>query len=137
MSDKNLLPVAPADLREIWLQIRAEVATVEAPEGLLPEDVYASCRSAEATLFLLMVDGQRIGWMVLRKLGYDLHVWLLYAKPGYDPLALFEQEMMEMARRADTRKITFGSARRGWEKYALKHGCRVRMVVYERDVAPA
>lgn len=139
MPDRKLDAVLPVDLPRVWPLIRDEVATVEAPDGFIPEDVYALCRSGEAALFLLHIDGERIGWTVLRLLGTDLHIWLLYAKPGYDPMTVFRNDLMEIARGAKpnpARKLTFGSARRGWEKIASRHGFKVRHVTYECEIDP-
>jgi len=137
ISDRKLIAVPPGDLGRIWPQIRSEVASVEAPDGFLIEDVYAMCRSGEAALFVLNVDGERIGWTVLRLLGRDLHIWLLYAKPGFDPMSVFRPHLMDIARTATplpALKLTFGSARKGWAKVAPKHQFRVRHTTFECDV---
>lgn len=133
-SDRKLEAIAPADLSSVWPLIREEVAAVEAPDGFIPEDAYAMCRANEATLFLLHVNGGRAGWMVLRILGADLHIWLVYAENGHDVLTVFRPDLMEIARTARARKITFGSTRRGWERVAPQHGFKLRQVVYECDV---
>ncbi|WP_242560136.1 MULTISPECIES: hypothetical protein [Pandoraea] len=136
MPDRKLTAVAPADLPRIWPEIRCEVASVESPDGFIPEDAYAMCKAGEAVLFLLSVDDERIGWMVLRLLGTDLHIWLLYARPGHDPMTVFRGDLMTIAKGANppARKLTFGSSRPAWGKVAPKHGFRVRNVVYECDV---
>lgn len=136
MPDRKLTAVAPADLSRVWPEIRSEVASVESPDGFIPEDAYAMCKAGEAVLFLLSVDDERIGWMVLRLLGTDLHIWLLYARPGHDPMTVFRGDLMTLAKGANppARKLTFGSSRPAWGKVAPKHGFRVRNVVYECDV---
>jgi hypothetical protein len=139
MPDRKLEAIAPADLQRVWPLIRDEVAIVEAPDGFIPEDAYAMCRAGDATLFLLHVDDERIGWMVLRLLGRDLHIWLLYARPGFDPMSVFRDDLMMIARNATPHpalKLTFGSSRRGWEKVAPRHGFRLRHVTFECDVDP-
>ncbi|MBB2999653.1 hypothetical protein FHX57_001984 [Paraburkholderia tropica] len=136
-ADRKLTAIAPADLARVWPTIRAEVASVEAPEGLIPEDVYAMCRAGEATLFMLHVAGLRIGWTVLRLIGRDLHIWLLYAEPGFDPMSIFRDDLMAVARGATpypALKLTFGSTRRGWSRVAPRHGFKVRHTTYECDV---
>jgi hypothetical protein len=139
MPDRKLEAVAPAELSRVWPLIRDEVGKVEAPDGFIPEDAYAMCRAGDATLFLLHVDGERIGWMVLRLLGRDLHIWLLYARPGFDPMTVFRADLMEIARRITPHpalKLTFGSTRPGWRRAAPKHGFRMRHVTYECEVDP-
>ncbi|VVE57752.1 hypothetical protein [Pandoraea anhela] len=136
MPDRKLTAVAPTDLPRVWPEIRSEIASVESPDGFIPEDAYAACKAGDAVLFLLTVDGERIGWMVLRLLGADLHIWLLYASHGHDPMTVFRDDLMAIAKGSNppARKLTFGSSRRGWGKVAPKHGFRVRNVVYECDV---
>lgn len=134
--NRKLEAIAPADLSRVWPLIRDEVATIEAPEAFIPEDVYATCRANESTLFMLYADDVRIGWMVLRKIGSDLHIWLVYARNGFDVMSLFRPDLMEIARGSGTRKLTFGSTRRGWERVAPHHGFKLRQVVYECDVEP-
>jgi hypothetical protein len=139
ISDRKLEAIAPADLSRVWPSIRDEVAAVEAPDGFIPEDAYAMCRSGEAALFLLNAEGVRIGWMVLRMLGRDLHIWLLHARPGFDPMTIFRDDLMMIARNATPHpalKLTFGSSRRGWERVAPRHGFRLRHVTFECDVEP-
>lgn len=139
ITDRKLEAIAPANLPRVWPSIRDEITSVEAPDGFIPEDAYAMCRSGEATLFLLYVDGARIGWMVLRMLGRDLHIWLLYARPGFEPMTIFREDLMHIARNATpypALKLTFGSARRGWERVAPQHGFRLRHVTFECDVEP-
>jgi len=134
---KQLMAIAPDDLPQYWPEIREEVATIETPDGLIPEDVYGACRQSNATLFFLLVDGTRIGFMVVRGFGTDMHIWQLYAKIGYDVLRMFRPELMELARMANAKKITYGSTRQGWNKVAAQHGFKVRMVIYEAPVDAA
>lgn len=134
ISDRKLIAIPPADLAQVWPSIREEVASVEAPDGFIPEDAYAMCKANEATLFTLAVDGGHVGWMILRKLGTDLHIWMLYARPGFDPMTVFRADLMQIARDAGASKLTFGSSRRGWEKVASHHGFHVRHVTYECDL---
>lgn len=136
---KSLLAIAPNDLPKYWPEIREEVATIETPDGLIPEDVYSACRQGQATLFFLQIDGKRIGWMVVRGIGTDLHIWQVKAQIGYDVLRVFRPELMQLARNANATKLTYGSTRQGWNKIAAQHGFKVRMVVYESliDAPPA
>jgi len=130
----KLEAVAPSELGAVWPLIRDEVAGIEAPDHFIPEDIYCACKTGESTLFLLSVDGKRIGWMVLRLLGSDLHVWMLKADSGNDVLSLFRAELMNVARAAKATMLTFGTKRRGWDRVAPGHGFQLRQVVYECSV---
>jgi hypothetical protein len=137
MEQKHLMAVAPDMLSVVWPQIREEVATIEAPDGFLPEDVYAMCKSNGATLFLLMVGEKRVGWMVCRLQVPDLHIWQLKADAGYDVMTTFRDQLMDLARHANATKVTYGSTRKAWAKVAPDHGFKMRMIVYETGVDPA
>lgn len=137
MELKHLIAVAPTGLSAVWPQIREEVAQIEAPDGFLPEDVYVNCKTANATLFLLMVGEKRVGWMVCRLQQPDLHIWQLKADAGYDVMTSFRDQLMDLARQANATMITFGSTLKAWAKVAPTHGFKMRMIVYETNVDPA
>jgi len=132
----NMRAIAPIDLSKVWPEIRHEVAEIEAPDGFIPEDAYAMCKSAQASLFFLEVEGKRVGWMICRLLGADLHIWMVRAETGYDVLHTFRGELMQLARSANATKLTYGSTRKAWAKVAPDHGFSIRMVVYECPVEP-
>jgi hypothetical protein len=134
MEQKHLIAVAPAMLATAWPQIREEVATIEAPDGFLPEDVYAMCKTGGATLFFLMVGEKRVGWMVCRLQQPDLHIWQLKADNGYDVMTTFRDQLMDLARQAQATTVTYGSTRKAWAKVAQDHGFKMRMIVYETPV---
>ena len=133
---KTLAAISPNDLSHIWPEIRAEVATIETPDGLIPEDVFMACKSNNAVLFMLNVGQKRVGWMVVRNFGTDLHIWQLRADNGYEVMTSFRPQLMEIARNAGCTKITYGSTREAWNKVSKQHGFKIRMVVYECPVDP-
>jgi hypothetical protein len=132
----RMVAVSPDQLTAVWPSIRAEVETIEAPDGFIPEDVYAMCKGGQAALILLEVDGVRVGWVVGRMIGTDLHIWMLKADNGYDVMRTFRPQLMDMARGANAKKITYGSTRKAWAKVSQEHRFKVRMIVYETDVEP-
>ena len=127
---KHLLAVSPAELTTVWPQIRDEAATIEAPDGFLPEDVYMACKTNNSTLFFLMDGEKRVGWMVARLQLPDLHIWQLKADAGYDVMTSYRSQLMELARNAQASTITFGSTLKAWAKVAPSHGFKLRMIVY-------
>jgi hypothetical protein len=132
----KIVAVAPADLATVWPLIREELDTVEKPDGFISEDVYAMCKTGNAAFFFLEVDDKRAGWMVLRLMQPDLHIWMVRADNGYDVMTTFRPQLMEMARGANAQKLTFGSTRKAWAKVASEHGFKMRMIVYEINVEP-
>jgi len=137
MDHKHLIAVTPAELVTVWPQIREQVATIEAPDGFLPEDVYLACKTGNATLFFLMAGEKRVGWMVARLLLPDLHIWQLKADAGYDVMTTYRAQLMDLARQANAASLTFGSTLKAWAKVAPSHGFKMRMIVYECKVDPA
>jgi len=133
---KEFLAVQPKDLAAIWPSLRGEVATIETPDGMIPEDVYTECKLGHATLFLLILDGKRVGWCVMKMIGPDLHIWQVFGDIGYEVLRLFRKEVMNCARGANARMLTYSSSRQGWNKVSKQHGFNVRMVVYECPIDP-
>lgn len=134
---KRLIAIQPNDLSLVWPEIRAEVATIETPDGLIPEDVFMACKSNNAVLFMLQVGEKRVGWMVVRNFGTDLHIWQLRADNGYEVMTSFRSQLMEIARNAGCTKITYGSTRKAWATVAPQHGFKMRMIVWEAPVDKA
>lgn len=137
MSQKHFIAVAPAELVTVWPEIREQVATIQAPDGFLPEDVYLACKTGNATLFFLMDGEHRVGWVVARLMPPDLHIWQLKADAGYDVMTTYRAELMQLARQANATTLTFGSTLKAWAKVAPSHGFKMRMIVYECKVDPA
>jgi hypothetical protein len=132
--ERKLEAIAPKNLGAIWPSIRDEVMSIDSPD-CIAEDVYSECKANHASLFLIHVNGERIGWMVLKVIGgVDLHIWMLHAKNGYDVLTVFRDDLMDMAGKANVQALTFGTKRRGWDKVAPKHGFTVRSTIFECPV---
>lgn len=134
MSDRQLIIVQPPELRDVWPTIRLELDGIRMPDGSIQEEVFLACANGGAVLCLLSVDGKRVGWMILRHLMRDFHIWLLYGINGYDVMSVFRADLMQMARVAGANMLTFGSARRGWGKVVDRHGFKIRCVTYECPV---
>lgn len=133
---KKVIAVTPSELGAVWPTIREEVASIEAPDGCLPEDVYMMCKLGHASLFLLEVDEKRVGFAVIRLNLPDLHIWQLKAENGYEVMTQFRDELNQVAIGAGAKHITYGSSRKAWSQVAAKHGFKMRMVVYESNVSP-
>ncbi|PRH10977.1 hypothetical protein C6T61_07335 [Burkholderia multivorans] len=134
MSDRKLIVVPPAELRDVWPTIRGQFDEIPMSDGTIPEEVFFACMNGSAVLCLLFVDGERVGWMVIHLIGRDFHIWLLWARNGFDVMSVFRADLMQMARVAGARMLTFGSSRRGWEKVAGHHGFKMRSTTYECPV---
>jgi hypothetical protein len=118
-------------LSTVWPSIREWVNDVENPDHVCPEEVYAMCFTNQATLFLAKIDDELIGYMVLRVILPDLHIWQAYAKNGHDVTKVFRDDLFNLAKKIGAKSITFGSARRAWQELAPKNGFKMRMIIYE------
>jgi hypothetical protein len=132
--EREMIAIAPNQLKNVWPSIREKVANIESPEEIIPEEVFAMCASNQATLFILKVGGKEVGFMVVRLILPDLHLWLVHGENGYEIMSTFRTDLMKLAREVKATKITFGSRRRAWQQVSEKHGFKVRMIVYQADV---
>lgn len=73
------IPVAPDGLGAVWPRLRAPLATIEAPDGWLPEDVYVTLKMGGATLYLIVIDDKEVGFPL-----WAQRVWA--APPGREML---------------------------------------------------
>jgi hypothetical protein len=135
---RSLKPVAPAQIGAVWPRLRAPMSEIESPDGWLAEDVYCTLRQGGATLYLVEIEGEEVGFVVLRQIndfdGPRLHIWLLHSRSDVDVMAEFSDELDNIARHINASVITFGTTRRGWAKIAPRHRFTVRETVYQRKI---
>lgn len=136
---KELLYIPPSELHDYWFLVKPGLLEVKinSSDGWIEEDVYSSLRNGQSTLHIGFVDGEYSGFLVLSKQqGYDamrLFVWCCYAKTEHDPIALFVDDLLAMARSIKARQITFGSKRR-WEKRLKQYGFEPMTTIYAMEV---
>lgn len=135
---RTLAPVAPNQIGAVWPRLRAPMAEIESPDGWIAEDVYFTLRNGGATLYLVLIDGEEVGFVVLRSIsdfdGQRLHIWLLHARSDVDVMAEFSDELDNIARSINASHITFGTTRRGWAKVAPRYHFEVRETVFQRKI---
>lgn len=128
-------PVALHEIPKLWPLIRPALdkLALHGSDGWLPEDVYAIVCAGNATLYVN--DGDWLGFCVLQVMPHyttkKLHVWLLYL--ASDP-APFMDRLRAVARSCGATKITFATARKGWQRRAARLGFRPAMMNYEQEV---
>src|SRR5215469_9094116 len=93
---KTVEAIPPAKLKDVWPSIREAVTAMDAPDHVIPEEMYALIFTNQATLFILKLDGQPVGHAVVRLMLPDLHLWQLYNLPGIDCMHLFRPELVEL-----------------------------------------
>lgn len=137
--DKELRYIHPSLLHDWWDQVLPGLLKVRehSSDGWRPEDVYSEIRAGRSTLHIGLIDAQYIGFVVLTPLqSYDgnrLNVWCAYAKTEHDPVALFIDDLKEMARAINAKKLTFSSPRR-WDKRLRNYGWNPVKTTYAMEV---
>lgn len=134
--------VPQTGLRDAWAFVRPALATMDRPDGWLPEDVYMTLRSNGATLYMIHDEtGQKAGFFILRVLhdfdGPRLHIWILHATDAdFDVMAAFSEDLERLARGVGAVRITFSTNRPGWHRKAPAYNFAPREITYERPVPP-
>lgn len=123
------------ELPAVWPRIRAELEALSkhGSDGWISEDVYAIIVSGNATLYYN--DEGWFGFAVLQVIpnytGKRLHVWVAHIETDPKP---YMERLRALARSVGASKITFSSARKGWERRAVRLGFKPSMMIYEQGV---
>ena len=123
-----ILHYIPKDqLRQHWDYIKhgLELIRAKGHNEWIVEDIYCDCYENRSMLFIGIVNDKAVGFVVLQPIGNALHVWATWSTL-YDE-TLFHQafkEIQAIAKQGGKTKVTFTSARRGWERNARKMGFR-------------
>lgn len=131
----ELVAVHPAALRDWWPTILPGLEACR-KRGVtwIPEDVYHALRAGLSSLHVGLIDGEYAGFLVLTAQqdydGAQLFVWCCYAKTEADPIALYIDDLKELARAAGTKRIVFGSTRK-WERRLAEYGAKPLTAFYE------
>lgn len=134
--EKEFFAIPPQAVQSVWPLIKDDMAKIDNPDETPIEEVYYMLKTNMATLFMLHMKGERIGFVVLRVILPDLHIWLTHAKNGYDALKVFRPELMQVARNAGAKDVTFGSRRKAWQQVSGEHGFKTRSITYFCPVDP-
>lgn len=135
----TLVPTDPLAVYDIWDWVR---------EGLLqairrtgghsrPEDVYLLLRGGSAWLYLVMVEGQRVGFVILTREhdpdGPVMFIWCLWCEPHsvWETQAELYAELDKIARGIKAKRIRMWSPRRWWERQPF---FKQVSAVYEHEV---
>lgn len=141
--NKALIAIRPAEMRAHWDKIRPGLLSLiergQNPGGWLPEDVFFMALQGQITVFLIEVNGEDDGFLILRKIdefgSSRLHIWVLYSLTNKDVMAIFSDDLDVIANTAGCTSTSFGTTRKGWEKVAPKYGYSIQEVVYSRPVS--
>ena len=113
--------VSKDKLRNYWSFVRngLEIVRTKGHMDWIPEDVYCDCHENRSMLFIGIKDNNPYGLVVLQPMGTAMHIWAAWSTNQND--ADFHEaweEIQQIARNGNKTRITFTSARRGWERKA-------------------
>jgi hypothetical protein len=124
--------VEPKELRAWWPYVRPRLEKIlkKSPEFWIPEDVYADCLAGHSMLWAFISDSKPIGFVVLKPVQADLHIWCAYADgDGWRDGAW--EHLLVIARQGGAKHLTFDSWRPGWQRLAKRLGFQPRKWVME------
>lgn len=135
---KTLTYIPPTELYDSWKIVKDGIVDVSERmnDGWVAEDIYVAIRSNLATLHLGYIDDEYVGFIVLVPTqGFHemkLMIWVCYSCCNKPILETFIDEVRDMAKAINAKKITFSSNRKGWEKRMKEF--KPKMVSYEMEV---
>jgi hypothetical protein len=132
--------IAQDAVHDVWETVREGLEEVSRyGDHWIPEDVYMALRQGQANLHIARVDGCYAGFIVaMPSRAWDgpvLHVWAVYAVPGFPRLRReCFAKLREFALDMHAKRITFTSPRKGWEKLGRVFGFEPRLTIFECEV---
>lgn len=114
--------VHPNELKQVWNQIKPSLEEISKLGGnWIVEDAYCDLKVGKANLYLGIIDGYFIGYIITQHIGHTLHVWAAYSN-SHNILQEGLVEIKKLAHESNVDEITFSSYRKGFEKIAPKLG---------------
>jgi hypothetical protein len=136
--------VTPENLPGYWPFVREELVKVglEQDSLYLPEDVFATWRAGQCSVFVLLWGGERQGVAVVKSTSRDnglpeLWVWvlsvnLMQGNPG--AAVAFNNWLKELATHVGAPTVGMKSVRRGWERRLAPLGWKPTATEYTLEV---
>lgn len=137
-----MLTIAPMTLPEVrqdWAWVRDGLLDViaQCDERWLPEDAWLAVMSSSAFLWRIEVEGDDIGFLLLRRDmeldGPVLYIWAMWVEPHElvrrreDVIARLD----EIAARVGAKRIRMESSRKGWLGFDY---FKPRNTIFEREI---
>jgi hypothetical protein len=124
--------IQPQDLRSWWDWIKPGLEKIrdKSPEYWISEDVYAECYFGKAMLWVFLENNHPFGFVVLQPKPETLHIWCAWTEAAEFTDTCFEQ-VKEIAKTGNAKRVTFDSWRKGWEKRARQLNFKPRSWVME------
>ena len=128
MPDRELTYIQPAHLHDHWEAIKPGLeACRKRGEAWIVEDVYHAIKSGQSFLYVASC-----GFLVLTpQQSYDgnqLFVWCCYANAD-DPISVFHDQLKEIAKSINAKRILFGSKRK-WDRKLEPYGWKQVSTIY-------
>mgnify|MGYP006358145345 CR=1 FL=1 len=134
------LQFVPADeLHDYWAFVRDGLGRVLEKGGgrWLPEDIYHLIKSGSAFLHVAFESGAPAGFFVLQEAqdwdAKTLHILAAYSSAHGD-IFRHQATLMQFAKNAGAKRLTFASPRLGWVGRAPKHGFEIGQTFYSLPI---
>ena len=128
-------------IRDVWPLVKPGLDKMleQYKDRWIPEDVYLALSTGAAFLYLIDIEQETHGFMVLKNFadtdGLALFVWVIYADPQMlkqeDRYEEILSQLDELARKVGAKRIRHYSHRGGW---TAKKMFKLKMHIYEREV---
>lgn len=136
----ELKHIPPAELYKWWEVVKPGLVEVQkyGRDGWLIEDVYLAIKNGASQLHIGIREKYYRGFIVTTGLpgfrGPVLHIWATYTNSKEDEIGAFWESLIEMAKGAGFKRMTFHSPRKGWERRLSKYGFEPEQVIYTKEV---
>lgn len=129
-----MLYVHPDYLHDHWEFVKEGLTRIHdrASDRWKPEDVYSMLKANSAGLYII---NDNDGFCILQPVkgwdGQELFVFAAYLKPGHDFMDESFEEVKQIGRNMNAKRIKFQSKRAGWHKRAIQLGYEFGHIEYE------
>ena len=128
----EFLPVKPFQIPIIWSKILPDILNVKEGIGVPLDELKHTLEAGLATVLLLREHEKYQGVIVYQSVGSTLHLWLVNSSTGVPPASW--EALQRFASEAGYERISFTSARKGWERLASRLGYGPEAMTYVKDL---
>lgn len=134
--------VEPTGLHEVWDYIEdgLESCRMHDSADTWIQDIYASIRYGQSTLYVGYIDGKYAGFVLLM---YPvdphsgrryMHIWYAHNQSGFDVLGKADEELVKMAQSMGAHKITYRSDRMSFERLTRHLGYVISEIELSKEI---
>ena len=129
-----------SDIRLVWDSVRPGLIYIKdkCNAAWRPEDVYASCVSGEADVFLVKGYPHRFAIVQVKTCPFSLDksflVWIAYDESNDHGAANYLSELEEIAKNYGCDSLEFWSPRKGMQRLTEKSEYKAQSTIYKKRI---